>query len=79
VKRGQRLSTVADLKKALEGVDENLPLVHQSSDHSYRQVNWAYEVDAEDANGDYYEYFSEEHLISRESKKARVFLIDIEN
>jgi len=66
--------TVGELRKKLEGLDDDIPVVTHGRDHSYNVVRSCGEEPAEGYEGKCYEFYGEEHM-GPESTEILVFLV----
>jgi len=68
--------TVAELKKRLRGVPDDLEVVTSGCDHSYRVVHYATKVPAEKSKTrEYHEYYGSAHM-SDDGEVVDVFHIN---
>jgi len=66
--------TAGELKKKLERVPDDAHVVFDRRDNCYYTADGVHLVDAEEHNGKFYEYFSDEEMTTG-SKKVQVVLV----
>lgn len=70
-----RFITVSELKKKLEKADGASIVVIPGFDHSYREIGSADEIEAQQINGDFFEYEPEYGIDEPHAVVKKVFVI----